>query len=356
MATMTAAQFYGKGDIRVEQVQRPVPGSGDVLVQVRCSGICGSDLRAFLKGSSTGAFPIPRILGHEFSGQVAEVGPGVTGFRRGDRVAAAPANSCGQCFNCQRGSPTLCLNALDFGTTQPGAHAEYVLIPAPLVAQGGLVASPDDISYEKASMLEPLGTCLHGLRTRGRLQKGEVVVIIGDGPIGLIQVMLARALGASMVICAGHHADRLECARRWGAHLAIDSHHQDLKEAVQGVTGGMGADLVVVSVPAAQPSQEALCLVRGGGRVVIFGGVPRGSTVPLDPNVIHYQEICLIGALNCTVQEYRECLGLAGHLPLDEVITHRVPLTRILDGYELLANRVALKAVVEIPDGISLPG
>lgn len=352
MPTMTAARFYGKGDIRVEQIPRPVPAPGEVLVQVRCCGICGSDLRTFQRGSSAGSFPTPRILGHEFAGQVVELGAGVTGFRRGDRVAAAPASSCGQCFNCRRGSTTLCLNALDFGTTQAGAHAEYVLIPAPLVAQGGLVVLPDDISYDKASMLEPLGTCLHGLRTRGGLEKGEVVVIIGDGPIGLIQVMLAHHMGASTVVCAGHHADRLEYARQWGAQIVVNSHHKDLKDAVHGATEGMGADLAVVSVPVAQASQEAPSLVRDGGRIVIFGGVPKGSTIPLDPNAIHYHELSLIGSLNCTVEEYRESLDFAGRLPLDQVITHRVPLARILDGYEITANRIGLKVLVEMPDGV----
>ncbi len=154
MATMKAALYYGKGDIRLEEVPRPVPAPGEVLVRVRYCGICGSDLRSYLRGSPPGDLPVPRILGHEFAGQVAELGAGVKGLEVGDRVAAAPATVCEECFYCRRGVPTLCLNALDFGTTHNGAQAEYVLIPELLVAQGGLVKLPPEMSYEKAALLE----------------------------------------------------------------------------------------------------------------------------------------------------------------------------------------------------------
>ncbi|MGC8786890.1 MAG: alcohol dehydrogenase catalytic domain-containing protein, partial [Anaerolineae bacterium] len=286
MATMMAAMYYGKGDIRVEEVPRPVPAPGEVLVRVRYCGICGSDSRSYQRGSPPGNLPIPRVLGHEFAGQVAELGEGVQGFQIGERVAAAPATACGECFYCRRGSPTLCLNALDFGTTHNGAQAEYVLIPALLVAQGGLVKLPEEISYERAALLEPVGTCVRGLRTQGQLQKGETVVVIGDGALGLIQVALASHLGAGKVICAGHHEERLAQARRWGAQITVNTHQEALLPIVRDVTEGMGADLVMVSVPNAQALQEGLPLVRGGGRLVVFGGVPRGSTVPIEPNLI----------------------------------------------------------------------
>jgi len=348
MATMTAARFYDKGDIRVEQVPRPTPAPGEVLVRVHCCGICGSDLRTFRKGSPPGALPAPRIMGHEFAGQVAELGKGVAGFRIGDRVAAAPATACGHCFYCRKGSPTLCLNALDFGTSQPGAHAEYVIIPAQLVAQGGLVILPEEISYEKASLLEPLGTCIHGLYTRAKLERGESAVIIGDGPIGLIQVMLAHHRGASTIICAGHHDDRLAHAKRWGAHITVNTHSENLERSVKDATEGMGADLVMVSVPNAQAMQEALPLVRGGGRIVVFGGVPKGSKIELEPNFIHYKEITITGTFNCTVEEFRQGLDIIKDSPIEELITHRVPLAHIVDGYKIMSDKVGLKVLVEM--------
>ncbi len=347
MTTMMAAVFYGRGDLRVESVPRPVPGRGEVLVRVRYCGICGSDLRTYREGSMPASLPLPRILGHEFSGEVAEVGPGVTDVEPGARVTAAPASACGQCLYCRRGSPTLCVNALDFGTTQNGAQAEYVLIPAPLMAQGGLVPIPEGVSYEKAALMEPLGTCWRGVCVRGRLQRGESVVIIGDGTIGLIQVMLAHHLGAGKILCAGHHDERLALARRCGADFTVNTSHRDVQQAVHEATGGSGADLVVVSVPDATAAQQALGLARGGGRVVAFSGVPRGSQVIVDPNLVHYGELTVIGSFNCTVEEFRQAVQVAGSLPLEELVTHRVPLEKAVDGYQLMARKVGLKVLVE---------
>ncbi|MBC7233988.1 MAG: alcohol dehydrogenase catalytic domain-containing protein [Chloroflexi bacterium] len=350
MATMKAAMYYGKGDIRVEEVPKPVPAPGEVLVRVRYCGICGSDLRSYQRGSPPGNLPVPRILGHEFAGEVAEVGAAVEGFQIGERVAAAPATACGECFYCQRGSPTLCLNALDFGTTHNGAQAEYVLIPAQLVAQGGLVKLPEEISYERASLLEPVGTCVRGLHTQGKLQRGETVVVIGDGALGLIQVALASHFGAGTVICAGHHEERLVQARQWGAQITVNTHDEPLLPVVREATDGMGADLVMVSVPNAQALQEGLPLVRGGGRLLVFGGVPRGSTVPIEPNLIHYGELHVLGTFNCTVEEFRAAVEIARGLPLEKLVTHRVPLEQILDGYQLMAGKAALRVLVDMGD------
>lgn len=347
MPTMMAAMYYGAGDIRVEQVPRPDPGEGEVLVRVHLCGICGSDLRTYRKAPPPGGFPVPRILGHEFSGTVAELGDGVAGFRRGARVAAAPATSCGECFYCRRGAPTLCPNAQDFGTSQPGAFAEHVLIPARLVSQGGLVKIPDHVSDEEAALIEPLGTCLHGMVTRGGLQSGESVVIVGDGTIGLIQVMLAKHLGASTVVCAGHHDDRLEWARHLGAQITVNTHHETLKEAVDGATGGMGADLVMVSVPNPQAFEQSISLVRGDGRIVLFGGVPQGSTAQVEPNSIHYRELTVTGSYNCNTEEFRKAAEMASHLPLAELVTDRVPLERIVEGFEVMAAKDCLKVLVE---------
>jgi L-iditol 2-dehydrogenase len=355
MSTMLAALYYGAGDVRLEQLARPVPAAGEALVRVRYCGICGSDLRSYLKAPPPGKFPLPRVLGHEFSGTVAALGAEVSGFELGDRVAVGPATSCGGCFYCRKGAPTLCLNAQDYGTSQPGAFAEYVLVPARLVSQGGLVSIPDQLSDQQAALIEPLGTCFHGMVTRGHLQPGETVAVIGDGTIGLIQVMLAKHLGAGTVICAGHHDDRLEYARRFGAQITINTYREDLMEAVHGATEGMGADLVMISVPNPRAFAEAIPLARGDGRIVIFGGVPKGSTTELDSNTVHYSELTITGSFNCSVQEFRQATALASELPLAELVTHRVPLARIVDGFELMAAKSGLKVLVEMQNPQSSP-
>ena len=347
---MLAARYYGKEDIRVERINMPLPQAGEVLVKVAVCGICGSDLRTYSRGSSLSDLPVPRTLGHEFAGTVAALGEGVTGFSIGDRVSAAPASSCGECYYCRKGMPTLCLDTLDFGTTQAGAFAEYVIIPAPILRQGGLVKISDEIPIEKGSMLEPLGTCVRGLITQANLQPGESVVIIGDGPIGGIQVMLSKYLGAEKVICVGHHDDRLSYAKKWGADVTIHSGKEDMSAVILNETDGMGADLVVVSVPSAKIIEDACALVRGGGRLVIFGGVPKGDTVTLDPNIIHYKEVELMGTYNCTAQEFKSAVEIANHIPLEELISKTVTLENIREGFSTLAKREAMKVLVTMQE------
>ena len=351
MATMTAAQFYGKGDIRLGQIPRPEPGAGDVLVKVFGCGICGSDLRLFERGpvsDTMAGWPLPRTLGHEFSGEVVQLGEGVQGFRLGDRVSAAPATWCGECFYCRRGAKTLCMNPIDFGSTHMGAFAEYVIIPSLMVEQGGLVLLPDNVSFERGSLLEPLGTCVRGLLTKGELKSDQRVVIVGDGPIGLIQVMLAKHIGAGWILCVGHHDDRLARALQLGADQVLNSKVANAQRAVYDLTEGMGADLIIVSVPSVEANQEFLKLVRGGGRFVIFGGVPRENVLSVDPNFIHYSEIVLTGSYNCTVEEFRRARDLSRDLALEETISHKITLDQIHEGFEIINRREGLKVFISM--------
>jgi L-iditol 2-dehydrogenase len=174
------------------------------------------------------------------------------------------------------------------------------------------------------------------------------VVVIGDGAIGLIQVMLARHVGARTVICAGHHDDRLEYARRFGAQIVANTHHEDLETIVAEVTEGQGADLVMVSVPNPLAFREALPLVRGGGRIVLFGGVPKGSKTEVESNYIHYREVTITGSFNCCVEEFRLVAEMAADLPLEAVVSHKVPLARILQGFEIMAAKSGLRVLVDM--------
>ncbi len=354
MEKMTAALFYGQGDIRFEQVVKPKAGPGEIVVRVHGCGICGSDYRLFARGPASetiASWPLPRILGHEFAGEVIEIGQGARGFRIGDRVSAAPATWCGDCFYCRRGETTLCLIPVDFGSTHMGAMAEYVLIPALMVQQGGLVRLPNNAPFDRGCLLEPFGTCVRGLMTKGKLQAGQSVVIIGDGPIALLQVMLAQYLRAGWIAAIGHHDERLALARQFGAHHTINSNKDDPAPLIRDLTEGMGADLVVHSVPSAGTMQEYHGLVRGGGRFVIFGGVPSGSRFSVDPNFIHYSEVEITGSYNCTVQEFQTARDLSAHIPLERVITHRVILSDIQEGFDLIRRREGLK-VLAVAEGV----
>jgi L-iditol 2-dehydrogenase len=285
-------------------------------------------------------------LGHEFSGEVVQLGDGVEDFKVGDRVSAAPATWCGECFYCRREAKTLCLNPIDFGSTHMGALAEYVIIPAIMVEQGGLVVLPDEVPFERGALLEPLGTCIRGMLTQGKLEPDQNVVIVGDGPIGLLQVMLAKRMGASWVLCVGHHDDRLAKAKQLGADQVVNSKEMTPDEVVHDQTQGMGADLIIVSVPSAEANQAFLKFVRGSGHFVIFGGVPRESTISVDPNFLHYDEIVLTGSYNCTVEEFQYARDLSKDLALEEIISHKVPLGQIHAGLEIISRREGLKVLV----------
>lgn len=346
---MTAALFYGKGDIRLEQVPRPEPREGEILVKVHGCGICGSDFRLFQRGPANdmiAGWQIPRILGHEFSGEVIQLGDGVTGFQLGDRVSAAPATWCGECFYCCRGARTLCENPIDFGSTHMGALAEYVVIPSLMVRQGGLVVLPGHVTFERGALLEPVGTCVRGVLTMGELKPGQSVVIVGDGPIALLQVMLASYMKAGWILCIGHHDDRLVKAQQFGAKYVVNSEKTDPEGIVHDLSEGKGADLIIISVPSAQANQDYLRLVRGGGRFVIFGGVPGEKTISVDPNFIHYGEVVLTGSYNCTVEEFQQARDLSTELPLEEIISHKVPLEEVQNGFEIIRRREGLKVLV----------
>lgn len=348
---MLAAMYYGKGDVRIESVAIPEPSPGEVLVRVFGCGICGSDHRLFQFGpadSKMDPWPIPRILGHEFTGEVVTIGKGVSGFNPGDHVAAAPATYCNECFYCERGEYTLCLSPADFGSTHPGAFTEYVLIPALMVRQGGLVKLDVNIPAIRGIFLEPLGTCVRGLLTKGKLNEGESVAIIGDGPIGLIQVLLALNRRAANVICVGHHGARLAQARSFGAHQTINSKLEDINQSLSSDLDGRGVDLVVVSAPSTSAIVDGLRIVRDGGRLVLFGGVPRGSTITIDPNRLHYGEISVIGSYNCTVEEANDAAKLLKVFPFEDMITHRYPLKQAYLGFKSYQQKQGIKTVIEM--------
>jgi L-iditol 2-dehydrogenase len=348
---MLAAMYYGKGDVRIEHVAIPKPSPGEVLVRVFACGICGSDHRLFQSGpagAKMDPWPIPRILGHEFTGEVVTVGKGVEGFNPGDHVAAAPATYCDECFHCERGEYTLCLSPIDFGSTHPGAFSEYVLVPGLMVRQGGLIKMDKNIPAIRAIFLEPLGTCLRGLLTKGNLTEGESVVIIGDGPIGLIQVMLAVYQRAANVICVGHHDTRLAQAKSFGAHHTINSNLEDITQFVKNNLDGFGVDLVVVSAPSTSAIVDGLKMVRNGGRAVLFGGVPRGSAITIDPNTLHYGETSFIGSYNCTIDEANHASKLLKVFPFEHMITHRYPLGQADHGFRVHQKKQGIKTVIEM--------
>ena len=260
---MRALVYQGPMTMTVEQVPDPVPGPGQVLVQVKAVGICGSDVHGFI--GKTGRRKPPMIMGHEVTGVVVQVGTDVTHFGPGDRVAINPILACGMCRNCRTGRPNICLDRHALGVDLPGAYADYVQ-----VAERMLWPLPDELSLEAGSLVEPLAVALHAVNLTP-LRLMDTVVIVGTGTIGLLTLMAARLAGAGTVIVTDKSAHRLNVARRLGADVTINVDQEQPLPIVQSLTDGAGADAVIEAVGFSATVQQALSLVRPGGHVTWIG-------------------------------------------------------------------------------------
>ena len=316
---MKACVFHGPGDVRVEERQRPRPGRGEMLLEMRATGICYSDIRVYKGEKKARAGVIP---GHEPVGVIAALGEGVDGFRTGQEVAVCPILACGACFFCRRGYRNRCPQRTTLGYDDDGGLAEYMLVPAALIRLGHVFPLPAGLTPSRATLTEPMACVLNSLETC-RLAAGGSLVVVGAGPMGLLHVMLARQLGVATIIVAELMDERLAHARRWGADLCLNPERDDVTSQVLAATDGLGADAVVVSTGSSQAAVGSLALARGQGVVSLFGGFPPNTNIPLDVNAIHYGEIVLTGSQNATSDQYRRALQLLTRLPqAEEINTH----------------------------------
>ncbi|HEX2156827.1 MAG TPA: zinc-binding dehydrogenase [Actinomycetes bacterium] len=321
-ATMRAARFHGPGDLRVETVPVPRPGPGELLVRVVAAATNGTDAKSLRRGHPVLLPDPPCGFGHEWAGTVAALGGGVSGFAVGDRVTGANSAPCGRCRPCARGEPSRCT---DLPPYLNGAYAEYLLLPARLVA-ANVVAVPDGMPLELAAIVQTVACCVHGAEIAGA-GPGVTVAVLGLGPIGLGLVAACSARGSRVLGVGRRRTERLRLARAFGAEAAVP----DLGE-LAALTDGEGPDVAVEAVGQPQAWSQAVAAVRRGGTVVLFGGLPRGD-VPLDPYRIHYHELTLRGSYHHTPAAIREALALlaGGAYPFAELLTHTYPLERVAE-------------------------
>lgn len=339
---MKAAILYSPGEIRVEERAVPVVNSKEVLVKVKAAAICGSDVRVY-KGEKKAV--LPRIIGHEFSGEVVKVGKNVRRIQKGDRVTMEPVISCGSCFNCSRGRTNICIDRRVIGYNYDGAFAQYIRIPEAGILN--LCSIPDNISYEKAALAEPFAACLNGVN-RVQLHHGDTMAIIGAGPIGLVHLQLAKAIGASKILVSDPFPKRLMLAKKFGADYIVNPKEKNLAEFVEYITAGVGFDIVVISVGIPQLIIEAIAIAKKGGVVNIFAGCPPHSKVELDPNIIHYGEVILTGSESSTVNQVKEILSMMTSHRIDpeSLITHRLPLESIVQALKVKTEMDGLKPII----------
>jgi L-iditol 2-dehydrogenase len=279
-------------------------------------------LKAFLRGHPK--FPMPTLFGHEFAGELAEVGSEVRGFSEGDEVMAVPTAPCGACYYCDRGQENLCARVMD--TMVLGAYAEYIELPASIV-RTNLYRKPRSLSYTEAALLEPLACVLHGL-AQVRLRPDDTVVLLGGGAIALMHMLALRARGIERVVVVARSEHRAALARQLGARAVILADAREAKEPVLELTGGRGADVVVECTGQVAVWEASPALARRGGQVVLFGGCPEGTVVHFDTTRLHYDQIILLSPFHFTPRDVRQSYELleAGDFGGAALITAQYPL------------------------------
>ncbi|OLB06216.1 MAG: hypothetical protein AUH14_06880 [Candidatus Rokubacteria bacterium 13_2_20CM_69_15_1] len=336
---MIAAVFRGGGKLVAEEWPRPAIGEGEVLLRLLGCGLCGSDIAKIVDPTTSA----PVVLGHEVVGEVVTLGAGVTDCAIGDRVVAAHHVPCGECHYCRRGSESMC-RAFKASNLDPGGFAEYVRVPA-ANARHAMFRVPGHVSDEAASFVEPLACCLRSVR-RARVEPGDTIVVVGLGSIGCLFGMLAAARKAR-VILVGKSGWRLERARKLGIGECLDTTQSDDTAAAQReLSGGRGADQVIITGGGTDALPWAVESLRDGGTVHYFAG--GADTLPLRLETLYHRELTLTATYSSSPADLAEAFRLivAGAIAVDRLVTHRVSLGGLHRGVDLVRRREALKVYV----------
>jgi L-iditol 2-dehydrogenase len=345
-ATMQAAVYHGVNDVRVETMPVPEIGPGEVLLRVYACGICGTDLKKI----HTGSHSAPRIFGHETAGTIAAVGARVNGFRVGDRVMVFHHIPCGNCYYCRKRTFAQCAVYKRVGCTagyEPsgGGFAEYVRV-MDWIVERGLIRIPDGVPFEQAAFVEPLNTCLKGVRSLD-LASDETVLVIGQGPIGILLGSLAKRSGAR-VLTADLYPERHKVAALFGLDSPIDASREDVVSAARAASEGRGVDAVLVAAAGNSLIRIAMDAARPGGRVLLFAQTQRGEAT-IDPASVCVDEKALLGSYSASVelQEESACLAFEGY-------TQGYDLTRLISHRFTLEDAVAAIALASQPSATSM--
>ena len=344
---MKTARLHAPDDLRLEDRPEPVAGPGDLVLRVLACGTCGTDVKILHHGHQN--ISLPRVLGHEVAGEIVEAGPDLTDWRIGERVQIIAAIPCGECYQCRRGFQTVCERLESIGYQYDGGFAERILVPAKVLAAGGVNRIPDGLDPAEAAVTEPLACVLNG-QELASVGTGDSVVVVGAGPIGCLHVRLARARGAEQVILVDVNPSRLELAGRLAADALVDGSAVDPVAAVLDLTDGRGADVVITAAASKAAQEQAPRMAKARGRISLFGGLPRDdSVIRSDSNVIHYRELTVAGAYGSAPRHNREALGLigSGRVRVDDLITHRLPLDQVHAAIDVVSRGEGIKVVIE---------
>lgn len=338
---MLALRLYGKEDLRLEDAPEPILKDSNAILKVKATTICATDVKAYLTGART---KIPITLGHEFAGDIVEAKGALRDYV-GKRVVVNPNIFDGKCEYCLSGEHVLCPNRYAIGIDVDGSFAEYVEIPIQAFNIGGVLEIPKHLSYEEASIIEPLAACLRG-QLKLNIRPGDVIAIIGAGPIGLMHYMLAKTFGAGQTIISEVDDRRIAVAKGLGVEYVVNPLKEDIEKAILELTNGHGVDSVIVAVGSPHAQRDALRIIRKGGRINFFAGLPPGSEeVPINTNIIHYKQITVLGTSMQTPIEFKKTLELVASrlVNVKPLITHRYSLRDGLEAFSKSLKAEALK-------------
>lgn len=339
---MRGTYFLGNGAFETrEMAQRPL-GEGEVLLRVAACGICGTDVHIYHGDKGSAEVTPPVVLGHELSGTVAEVGPGVTRLRPGDRVAVDPNHYCGVCHYCGIGKKQLCSHLFAIGVNRDGGFAEYCCAP-----EAQCYPLADGVPLEHGAMAEPLACCLHGI-DRAKIRLGDTVLVIGGGAIGLLMVQLAKQSGASLVILSEPAAVRRETGRQIGVDGVIDPSREDVPERLRQLTGADGVDVVIECVGNTAATAQAFSAAKRGATILLFSVPKAGAIHPLSLEEVYQKELTILGSMiNPDTHQRAVDLINRGRIQLEPIITHRFPLEQVKEAILMQMSGQAVKVMVE---------
>ncbi len=347
---MKAAIYYGQQDIRVADWPEKSPGEKEVLIKVAYCAVCGTDVRIFFHGHKK--VTPPAIIGHEITGVVEKIGKGVDkkNFQVGDAVTVVTSVGCGKCALCRRGRYNLCLQTRAIGYYWPGGFARYLIVPEEAVQQEAIIKLPDGVSLLQGSMIEPLSCVING-QNYLEIKEGETVVIFGGGPIGLMHASLAKAKGATTIVIDPDFDRLVRFGQNFAGLILWNPGKINLKQEIWKMTSGLGADVVITACPVKQAQLDGLDILAPGGRLSLFGGLPRDdSLITIDANLIHYKEISVFGAFASNRKDYLQAASLisSGKIPADRFITRVFPLEEITRAISMVKKGEVLKAVIKL--------
>lgn len=343
---MKAALFYAPGDIRIDEIDVPPISEGELLIRVRACAVCGTDIRVF-EGKKTKGIHPPAVIGHEIAGEIQEKGRAVRGYEIGDRIAIIPVIPCRICYYCLNGMENICANRTAFGYEYGGGFQEFMRVPEMAVRAGNVVNIGPSLSFEEASLIEPLSCCLNGNRRSG-IRPGDVVMIIGAGPIGLLHILLARMSGARRILVSELTQERRALALKMGADLAFDPSTHNLTDLALHETEGRGIDAAIMAIGIPTLVNDLLKATRKGGSVNLFAGFSGEGEAQIGANLLHYNEINLTGTASASRSHFHSALSLvlAKRIDLSPLVSHRFPLSQIDQAIQATKKGEGIKVIV----------